>query len=84
MQMLFDKNPLKIIAERSEKFERNFCMILDEIYQNESVLAEQVHRNYSKDVRNVSIFSTQWGNLRNFISDLEQEKKLKVEVKNGQ
>jgi hypothetical protein len=30
--MLFDKNPLKLIAERTEKFEKNYVMILDEIY----------------------------------------------------
>ena len=38
--MLFDKNPLKMIAERTEKFEKNFVMILEEIYQNESVQAK--------------------------------------------
>jgi hypothetical protein len=29
---IFEKNPLKLIAERSEKFERNYLMILEEIY----------------------------------------------------
>ncbi len=38
--MLFDKNPMKMIAERTEKFEKNFVMILEEIYPKMSVQAK--------------------------------------------